>query len=311
MHRYRKIIKREAVIFIFIQMLFFVFSISNTYATVDYARQTGNACRVCHIDPAGGGPLTRAGINFREDLKQKGLYRPLTTIQRLIRFIIGFLHLFTAIVWFGAILYVHILLKPAYAARGLPRGELMVGWISIIIMGVTGTLLTIARIPSFHALFHTRFGILLSIKIVLYLIMVTTAAVVTFIIGPKLKKRMLGAVSEGIQRLTPDELQQFDGKEGRPAYVVVQGKIYDLSGSRLWKGGTHVRKHLAGADLTDALKKAPHGSEKLSDFPVVGEIVEGEKKKMPTHQRLFYFMAYMNLLIVFLIIFIVALWRWW
>ncbi len=298
----------KALITAFIFLLPFV---STSYATVDYARQTGNACSVCHVDPAGGGPLTRAGINFRKSLKQKGLYRPLTTVQRFVRFIIGFLHLFTAIVWFGAILYVHILLKPAYAARGLPRGELMVGWISIIIMGVTGTLLTISKVPTFHALFHTRFGILLSIKIGLYLIMVITAAVVTFIIGPKLKRRVPGKVSEGTQRLTPDELQHFDGKEGRPAYVAAQGKIYDLSDSRLWRGGAHVRKHLAGADLTDAIKKAPHGIEKLEGFPVVGELVLTKDRKRPAHQRVFYFMAYMNLVLVFLIVLIVALWRWW
>ncbi len=307
---YLSIKKIRWTIILFIQALFLVFFVLNTYATVDYARQTGNACRVCHIDPAGGGPLTKTGMSFRESLKQKGLYRPLTTFKRIVRFVIGFLHLFTAIVWFGAILYVHILLKPAYAARGLPRGELMVGWISIIVMGITGTLLTIARIPTLQALFHTRFGILLTIKIVLYLIMVSTAATVTFVIGPKLKKRMLVATSSGAQRLTLEEIQHFDGKEGRPVYVAVEGKIYDLSGSRLWKEGSHVRKHLAGADLTDAIKQAPHGSEKLNNFPVIGEVVESEKKKMPAHQRLFYFMAYMNLFIVFLIIFIVALWRW-
>lgn len=283
---------------------------SKASATVDYARRTGRACSVCHIDPAGGGPLTNAGRAFREELKQKGIYRPLSKFKRIVRFLIGFLHLFTAIVWFGAILYVHILLKPAYAARGLPRGELMVGWGSIIIMEVTGTLLTVARIPTLHALFHTRFGILLSIKIVLYLIMVAIAAVVIFIIGPKLKRTMRKAATTGTERLSIEELQQFDGKEGQPTYVAVHGKIYDLSGSRLWKGGTHARKHLAGADLTDALKKAPHGIEKLQGFPVVGEVVKSAERKMPVYQRVFYFMTYMNLVIVFLIILIVAIWRW-
>ncbi|RMG66616.1 MAG: cytochrome B5, partial [Nitrospirae bacterium] len=296
-------------LYLIIQGLFLLVLFSRSSASVDYARQTGHACSVCHIDPADGGPLTKAGKSFREGLKQKGLYRPLSTFKRIVRFVIGFLHLFTAIVWFGAILYVHILLKLAYAARGLPKGELMVGWASIIIMGITGTLLTIARIPTLHALFHTRFGILLSIKIVLYLTMVSTAAVVTFIIGPKLRRRRLKAVTSGTESLTLEELQQFDGKEGRPSYVAVQGKIYDLSESRLWKGGSHARKHLAGADLSDALKKAPHGIEKLKGFPVVGEVVKGAEKKMPAHQRVFYFMAYMNLVIVFLIIFIVSLWR--
>ena len=44
--------------------------------------------------------------------------------------------------WFGTILYVHLLLKPAYAARGLPRGELMLGWTCIVMMAITGIVLT-------------------------------------------------------------------------------------------------------------------------------------------------------------------------
>ena len=72
-------------------------------------------------------------------MKLKGLYR-LEDPQKIIRFIVGYVHLLTAIAWFGTILYVHILLKPAYAAKGLPKGELILGWMSMIIMSVTGTL---------------------------------------------------------------------------------------------------------------------------------------------------------------------------
>jgi putative copper export protein len=56
-------------------------------------------------------------------------------------------------------------------------------------MAVTGTLLSISRVPSWHMLFHTRFGILLTIKIILFLIMVSTAVFVTFVVGPRLRKK--------------------------------------------------------------------------------------------------------------------------
>jgi len=280
--------------------------------TAEYARQTGKQCGYCHTDPGGGGELTQSGEKFRNELKVKGLYRPLNTTQHIVRFIIGYLHTMTAIIWFGAILYVHLLLKPAYAARGLPKGELMLGWISMIIMAITGTLLTIARVPSWNMLLHTRFGILLLVKIVLFLVMVSTAAVVTFIIGPKLRKRKQLSIEEHRQDLTMEELAQFDGKEGRPAYVAVEGKIYNVSESRLWKGGSHVRKHHAGSDLTDALKQAPHSEEKITSMPLVGKIMEsGDEKSMPTHQKVFYFFAYMNLVLIFLIVFVISLWRWW
>ncbi len=281
-------------------------------ASVEYARQTGEACGACHVDASGGGPLTVRGETFKDDLRIKGLYRPLTTAQHVIRLIVGYLHTITAIIWFGAILYVHILLKPAYAARGLPRGELMVGWTSIIIMAVTGTLLTIARVPSLQMLYTTRFGILLLIKIGLFAVMATTAAITTFIIGPKLRQRKALALEQGKQDLNPEELSQFDGKNGRPAYVAYKGNIHNVTKGKLWKGGTHVGKHPAGMDLTDALRQAPHGEEKIASMPLVGRLVElTGRPKRPTHQKVFYFFAYMNLVLVFLIVFVISLWRWW
>src|SRR5512143_3996131 len=117
-------------------------------ATPEYARQTGRQCGDCHSDVIGGGLLTDEGKKFRDELKIEGVYRPLTELQRVVRLIVGYVHLMTAIMWFGTILYVHILLKPAYASKGLPRGELLLGWISMALIFATGVLLTIARIPS-------------------------------------------------------------------------------------------------------------------------------------------------------------------
>ncbi len=279
-------------------------------ATTEYARQTGKGCSYCHIEAIGGGELTSEGKRFLDDLRIKGLYRPLTKTQRVVRFIIGYIHLIVAIAWFGTILYVHILLKPAYAARGLPKGELMLGWISIGLLAITGTLLSISRVPTWHALFNTRFGILLSLKILLFLIMAGTAFIVTFIIGPKLRKRVLITMSDNKKEFTLEELHNYDGKEQRPAYVAYKGKVYDVTSSRLWKDGSHARKHLAGHDLTDAIKLAPHSEEQILKMPEVGRLVESYSVEKPLPVRVFYIFAYMNLVLVFLITFIIALWRW-
>ena len=116
-------------------------------------------------------------------------------------------------------------------------------------------------------LYTTRFGVLLSIKIILFLIMVSTAIIVITYIGPKMRRKwgLKGKVEipQGKRDLAYEELHTFDGKEGRPAYVVYKGLIYDVTASKLWKNGSHLSKHLAGHDLTDALKTAPHGEEKL------------------------------------------------
>jgi predicted heme/steroid binding protein/uncharacterized membrane protein len=290
--------------------LFFIVSPFVSHSTPEYAEQTGRDCKICHVE-ATGGDLTKAGEDFREDLRIKGKYRPLHPFQRVIRLIIGYLHLLTAIAWFGTILYVHILLKPAYAAKGLPKGELILGWLGIILLSITGVPLTIARIPAWDAFYTTRFGILLSIKIILFLVMVTSAAAVTFVIGPKLRKRSSHAPLEKKTRLTLEELSRFDGSEKRPAYIAYEGRIYDVSSSKLWVEGNHIRKHLAGNDLTEALRTAPHDEDKILGMPLAGELITSENKvQKPAHEKVFYFMAYMNLVFVFLITFVIALWKW-
>lgn len=75
--------------------------------------------------------------------------------------------------------------------------------------------------------------------------------------------------------ITKEELSKADGKNGAPVYVAVDGQVYDLSQSARWKEGTHFRSHSAGADLTEALKAAPHGPEVLTGrFVPIGEVVE-------------------------------------
>lgn len=283
--------------------------------TTEYARQTGFECGACHVQAIGGGLLTKAGEQFVADMKLKGLYRPLSTAQKTIRLLLGYVHLLTAIAWFGTILYVHILLKPAYASKGLPKGELVLGWMSIVIIAVTGTLLSIARVPSWSVFTTTRFGILLAIKIILFLIMASTAVIVTVFIGPRLRRKLkaqqMPQTGEEKKEFSIEELHAYDGKEGRPAYVGYKGSVYEVTDSRLWKDGSHLKKHSAGNDLTDLLKTAPHGEEKILALKKKGELrATDEKTQQPFHERVFYFFAYMNLIFVFLITFVIALMRW-
>jgi predicted heme/steroid binding protein/uncharacterized membrane protein len=296
---------------IFLSLFVITLSSSLCHATPEYAGKTGFECKTCHVDGTGG-KLTKEGEDFKEDLRTKGLYRPLSTIQKVVRLIIGYLHLLTAIAWFGTIFYVHILLKPAYAAKGLPKGELILGWSGIILLSVTGILLTISRIPMFKMFYTTRFGILLSVKIILFMIMVATVFIVTFVIGPRIRKQKTHISTQLKTTMTLDDLRHFDGSENRPSYFAYQGKIYDVCSSKAWKGGIHFKKHRAGDDLTDILKTAPHGEDKILMMPVVAELAPLETKvEKPTFEKVFYFMAYLNLIFIFLITFIIALWRWW
>ena len=305
-----KVISRH-LIGIFLLLSFVLVTPQLVGATEEYAQQTGQECAVCHLDQGGGGELTLSGKSFADTHQVKTESPEKGMFVKVFRLVIGYIHFLTAIFWFGTILYVHLILKPAYAASGLPRGELRVGIISMIVMGVTGILLTYYRISSIDTLLHTRFGTLLLIKVCLYLVMVISATFVITVIGPRLKaKRKDPSPAEATGKFTFEDLAACDGQEGRPAYLAFEGKVYNATQSRLGKEGIHMGRHNAGNDLTEALKLAPHGREKVTAMKTVGELVATGPRKAPLHERVFFFMAHMNLTIVFVIILILSLWRW-
>lgn len=280
-------------------------------ATEEYAKHTGQACVICHLDPGGGGELRAAGKSFAEARRAETKTPEADISTKLFRLAVGYIHFLTAVFWFGTILYVHLILKPAYAAGGLPRGELRVGIVSMIVMGVSGAILTFYRITSFDTIFHTRFGILLVIKFSLYLVMVLSALFVITVLGPRLKAKKKEPTLTGTSgEFTLEELASYDGKEGRPAYFIFEEKVYEATQSRLWKQGNHMGRHKAGYDLTAELKLAPHGREKVIAMRTAGVLIATPPRKAPLHERVFFFMAHMNLAIVFIIILILSLWRW-
>lgn len=75
-----------------------------------------------------------------------------------------------------------------------------------------------------------------------------------------------------MQEFTLEQLKQYDGREGRPAYVAYEGGVYDVSESAMWPDGDHEGTHDAGQDLTEAHDDAPHDVHIL-DFPQVGTLV--------------------------------------
>lgn len=74
---------------------------------------------------------------------------------------------------------------------------------------------------------------------------------------------------EELPVFTAETLAKYDGKDGNPAYVAINGTVYDVSAVPNWKGGLHNR-NTAGMDLTPALGKSPHGEKVLADLPIVG-----------------------------------------
>ncbi len=79
-----------------------------------------------------------------------------------------------------------------------------------------------------------------------------------------------------MQRFTREELAQYRGENGGPAYIAFEGKVYDVSHSFLWQRGRHQVRHRAGFDHSDGLGEAPHGPELLDRLPIVGFLVDGD-----------------------------------
>ncbi|MDX1764282.1 MAG: cytochrome b5 domain-containing protein [bacterium] len=287
---------------------------TEVYATETFANVTGQECRVCHIDPLGGGSLTEVGEGYLLSITPAGSAgneepHRAKSAPVLVKTVFRYLHIVTAFLWFGTILYVHIVLKPAYASKGLPPGEVRVGLASMVVMAATGSLLMYYKVPDSGLLLTSRFGILLLIKIVLFAVMVSTALFAVFVIGPKLKQRQPSTVFES-REYTLTRLAGFDGEGGRPAFIAYKDKVYDVSESPLWKGGSHMKRHQAGDDLTLMLKQAPHGDEKILAMPEVGRLGQvSEKRPEQRYRGPFFILAYLNLALVFLILFVLAIWR--
>ncbi len=80
-----------------------------------------------------------------------------------------------------------------------------------------------------------------------------------------------------MKKFEAQSLADFDGsKEGGSVYIAREGKVYDVSSSKLWKAGTHMNRHKAGRDLSLDFSAAPHGEEVFERFPQVGVLVEKE-----------------------------------
>lgn len=75
------------------------------------------------------------------------------------------------------------------------------------------------------------------------------------------------------KKVTLQELEENNGKNGKPAYIAYKGKVYDVSQSSFWLDGDHLGMHNAGKDLTEELEMAPHREETFQRVKLVGELV--------------------------------------
>ena len=217
-------------------------------ATPEFAEKTAQGCLTCHRDQEGGGALTTTGLRYAAAgyrWPPTGGYRVLGGLRRGVRLLVGCLHILAAFLWFGTILYVHLMLRPAYASKGLPRGEVILGLVSMAVVGTTGALLTASRVAGLDVLLDSPWGRVLLAKIGVYLAMVSSAATAVLFVGPRLKRARVAAVTPPDGVYDPATLAAFDGADGRPARVAVGDAVYDVSALPRWRGGAHMKHRRA------------------------------------------------------------------
>jgi len=74
-----------------------------------------------------------------------------------------------------------------------------------------------------------------------------------------------------VKTYTKSQLALRNGQDRDEVWVAYQGKIYDVTKSRLWKTGKHY-EHWAGQDLTAELPDAPHTEKVFEKFEVIGKL---------------------------------------
>lgn len=70
---------------------------------------------------------------------------------------------------------------------------------------------------------------------------------------------------------TLQELSKYDGKNGNPAYIAVNGIVYDVTNNAAWAAATHFGL-TAGKDLSSEFASCHAGQPILSKLKVVGKL---------------------------------------
>ena len=309
------------IILVFICMsLLGLFITTPAQATNNYAVKTGKGCMFCHQESTGGS-LKVAGFAYIRNGYQYPISERIlkkaeslqTPLHKSIRFIIGYIHLLVGIIFFGAIFYIHIFIRPTKLRGGIPRAERILGASCMFTLTITGVYLTWARMDKWEQFVNNTFGLMLLIKILLFTLMVAIGVTAITVIHRRMRKESQAAQGDvNSEEISWASLSHFDGSAERPAYIAYEKGIYDVTNSPKWKDGRHFGKHTAGQDLTEALKGAPHGPEMLDNVKYLKAISEEEGKpgKLSPSQRVFVVMTYTNLVIIFLILGCISVWRW-
>ncbi|WBW99052.1 cytochrome b5 domain-containing protein [Oceanirhabdus sp. W0125-5] len=85
------------------------------------------------------------------------------------------------------------------------------------------------------------------------------------------RKRFNGREVE--REFTREELKQYNGENGKDAYIAVNGVVYDVTYESQWGGGTHFGV-VSGTDGTEEFNQCHGGEEILVKMKAIGKLID-------------------------------------
>lgn len=89
---------------------------------------------------------------------------------------------------------------------------------------------------------------------------------------PMIQENEKSFPAQSERAFTRQELAEYNGKDGMPAYVAVSGIVYDVTSSAAWGAATHFGLS-AGNDLTAQFASCHAGQPILQKIPQVGKMM--------------------------------------
>lgn len=291
-----------------------------------FTEDTGKDCPYCHIGDNQDLKFTAKGEAFVANYYKWPLpvHRSpfMKALIKKIRRVLLAVHALAGFALVGGLIFRGIASPPQMENNDIPRRETMFIWISFFLAAVAGLAL-LPFVTGDKDFWTTNFGMYLTGKIALSVILLFSTAYLTLIVGRRigalrirLDEETRSSDLKHFDKFSPADLKRFTGHKGKRALVAFKGKVFDVTDNPHWKRGFHYNRHAAGRDLTKEIIMAPHKNTVMQSVSIVGEFDPEASTSGSPYAREFekltgryYVMARLNVFLAIGIVLAIAFWR--